>query len=166
MNNIKIKYLGNSKKKVSWSIMGNFYSYNLVPGKTISIRESLFDTIKGFGTFAIVKSAKVSKPIVKPIIEKESTEVITTKDEEVFVKQEEQITEYESKSSIDGQGPCNQVVEEIVEEDVEEETPDVDYMSLSKSKLKKLCRDNGLKVSGNRDDLAYRIMNFSITEND
>jgi hypothetical protein len=48
---------------------------------------------------------------------------------------------------------------------VEEDTPDVDYCSLRKAELKDKCKEKGLKVSGNRDDLIGRLVMSDIQNN-
>ena len=138
MSLVKLKYIGISKKRATWSSMDKTYSYNLIPGKVLELPEEQVSIISGFGSFQKIKT-------VETMIETESTEVITPEDEAVFKEQEVNIPEvqYENEPTIDGQGPSNEVIEEVEEDDFEE-TPEVDYMALTKAELKKLCRERGL----------------------
>jgi hypothetical protein len=162
---VKLIYNGIQEKKATWTCMGKLYSYNLIPGQIIMIPENQVKNLKGFGSFQLIKE-------IQPMVEVESTEIISEIDEEIFEKQieetvnipeeEDPFKKYEEEVK-DTQEDKIEDIEEIEVENTEvEESPDFDYTSLSKAELKRMCKERGLKTSGNRDDLIYRNVQFDV----
>lgn len=91
---IQLRFVGTSKKRVTWNSMGECFVYVVEPGEVISVPVSQANNAKAIGPFVEVheKTQNVKRkknPVakVKKIFEKESSEVVTESDVEVFTKQ-------------------------------------------------------------------------------
>lgn len=186
----RVKYLGTNKARVSWTSMGRGFSYNVRPGEIIVVPDDQVNNIRAAGSFSIVSApSKNQKPKVnKKVIRKEEPVIKKTVKPLPLVEEEPEVEETPEVEDVEEAVEC--VVEETPEEDFEDvdvndetkviqipekpsenvefvkspvkgEQPTIDYTSLRKEELKQICKDRGLKVSGNRDDLITRICNFS-----
>jgi hypothetical protein len=163
----KVKYNGTLKKKITWNSMGKGYAYNVRPGQIIQVPEDQITNVCGCGSFIVISSASKLREqgpkIVKKTVQKqvEPTPVKVVKPlpvlmvdepvevEEVVVNEPVEVTEV----------TVDEPVEEREDEDEECEKT-IDYTSIRKADLKDMCKKNGLKVSGNRDDLIARLVAF------
>ena len=153
--------------------MGKAYSYNVRPGEVISIPDDQVSNIRAAGQFAIISAPgfKKAKPTVnKKVIKKEApanpVRVVKhppvstpVQEEEVDVVVEEDFVDVDPEEET----KVLPQVEEKEEEHVHtEECAEkcVDYTSIRKAGLKDMCKDRGLHVSGNRDDLIARLVAF------
>ena len=87
----KLRYVGTYKRKITWNSMGECFSYTIYLGDVIHVPASQMNNARGFAPFEVVPNGKKKKKTVgtvRKIFEKESSEVITAKDEKVFQKQD------------------------------------------------------------------------------
>jgi hypothetical protein len=173
--NVTMKFKGSIKTKAVWTQMGKTYSYILIPEDTVEVPEDQIKNIQGFGSFTIVKGVDPIKD-VEPIIEEESSAVITKIDEAVFdeqvvveeVEEEEEVVVVVEEVKVNPFEKYESDVSETqapVEELEVEESPEHDYTSYSKTKLRGMCKERNLKKSGNRDDLIYRLVQSDVDNN-
>jgi len=180
----KVKFNGTNKARVSWNSMGKVYSYNVRPGEVLGIPDDQVNNICATGPFIIIsgpkkknKGPKINKKVIntvvekpvkvvkpKPIVEEKKEPVVESPvveepivEEEHVVEEEpvvEEITEDEETKVLPA---YNEIKDETNEED---EVDGIDYTSLLKDELKEMCRERGLKISGNRDDLISRLVAY------
>ena len=84
-----LRYVGTYKRRISWNSMGKAYSYVVSPGQLLQIPYSQMMNAKGAAPFEeleVREGKHVRK--VRRLVEKESTEVVTESDEDVFEKQD------------------------------------------------------------------------------
>lgn len=169
---VRLKYLGNIKKKISFTCMGKGYSYVVNPGDIITIPNSLVMAIKGCGTFEEIERRRPSDKIkvVRTTIEdtKEKVEETIIKRENVspFEVQEETNNDTEESKDVEETKEQEDIIEKeiVIEEDniddEEENENKIDYTSFRKKELKDMCSERNLKTNGNRDDLITRLCNY------
>jgi hypothetical protein len=177
----RVKFNGVKKAKVTWCSMGKVYSYNVRPGEVLAIPDDQVNNIRATGSFLVVsaphlakRKPKVNKKVLKkeePIKVVKLTPVVEPEPEVEVVEEpevEEVVEEVENEEIDPDENtkvlPAPVVVEEEEEEPVVVEAEDcdktVDYTSIRKADLKDMCKERGLHVSGNRDDLIARLVAF------
>jgi hypothetical protein len=166
----RVKYNGTNKAKVSWNSMGKAFSYNVRPGEVIAIPDDQVNNIRAAGSFSIISAPNMGKPkVIKKVIKKE-TPIKVVKPVPVVEPDPEPVEEpvEDAFEDIDTESETkvlSSAVEDVEEgEDLvdteEEEDKSVDYTSIRKSDLKDMCKERGLHISGNRDDLIARLVAF------
>lgn len=187
---VRLQYVGNIKRKIDFTTMGKGYSFSVRPGDIISVPDVAVMACKGCGTFEEVERRKPSSKVqvIKTTVSNndEPVEETTTIDRTVvdpfdvvepedevedpaddinFDNEEEEVSETDETKEIPIV-PVDEVVEahdEAHDERAKLENPidnDVDYTAFRKSELKDMCKERSLPVSGNRDDLIARLVNY------
>jgi len=136
---VSIRYVGAFKRRISWTSMGQCYSYNVVPGETIDVPISQVNNAKGCAPFedGLKKNRKHKVRKVRKLFEKESTEVVTKEDENLFIKQDklglvsDEDEDEEVLPSVviemdDDPEPTTEEIIAVVQNVIEEETEDVE----------------------------------------
>ena len=148
------KFNGTKKTRVTWNSMGKGYSYNVDPGETIAVPDDQVQNICGCGHFIVISS---NRRAIKPSVVKKSLERDVKPNPVVKVLKPVPVPE-KDEDDVVGDVEDNEV-------DLSLDVPEVsvkrvDYTAKCKKDLKDLCKENGLHVSGNRDDLITRLCNF------
>jgi hypothetical protein len=191
---VVLRYLGSSKKRLNWISGKEQFSYIVRPGDVIRIPDSEIMKAMGSAPFEVISEVVVKKPkkvkalpknqrdpLVEQVIRTEEksedvVDVVTKKDlPDPMDVEEDPLEKYNSEPIVEGVPPQALVETEEEEEpeefldpepvEEEEDSPKVDYCSLRKAELKQECKDRGLKVSGNRDDLIARLVMSDIQNN-
>ncbi|RLI46212.1 hypothetical protein DRO61_09525, partial [Candidatus Bathyarchaeota archaeon] len=126
-------------KVLSWVRAGKGYSYPVKHKCIISIDEEQVQAIRSLASFVEVKNPEAL--FIKPIIEKETSEVITESDMDTFIKQSTEVEEVEEVE----ESPVVEE-EEIITEEVEvdgDEENDTDFVQLTKKELAEWLAANG-----------------------
>jgi len=171
---VRLKYVGNMKRKISFVTMGKGYSFSVKPGEIISVPDVVATAAKGAAPFEAVVREKPSNNIkvvktvihnneepeeVESVIERVSVDPFVQKEiEEEVEKIEEEIDASADTDIIEAPFVEDIEEDEVEEEDVEEELS-IDYTSKLKSELKDMCVARGLSNRGNRDDLIAALVN-------
>ena len=158
----KIKFNGLKRAKITWNSMGKCYSYNVDPGEVIAIAEDQVGHACACGSFVILSSAKMLAKNGPKVNKKTIEATAPIKIVKPLPVVEEQIEEPEEEVM---ETVIIEVEDEVEEEKVEEEVVKVeekklDYTSIRKKELKDMCKESGLHVGGNRDDLIARLVAF------
>lgn len=155
----KLRFNGVKKKRATWSSMGKVYSYNLKPGSIIDLPENQVGNVGAFGSFVRLDVPVVAgKTVVnKKTIEKEDWTKKTVKPPVVEDVVEDIVEEVVEEI---------EVAEEVEDEEMIEDSPvediAIDYTSFNKKSLKTMCKERGISVSGNRDDLIANLVSFDL----
>lgn len=138
MAKVRLKYVGGNKRVLSWVRNGKGYSYPVSHNCVIKIDEEQVQAIKSLASFVELDAAPVD--FVKPIIETETSEVITESDMDTFIKQSGEVTEEPVVEEIVEEEP--EIITEEVEVDGDEED-DIDFVAFTKKELAAWLAENG-----------------------
>jgi hypothetical protein len=158
----KVKYVGETRRTFTWTSMGKTMSYSVSPNDIIDLADNQLPYLLSFGNMLvkIQETHKANKPKVEPVAPVKVDPIIAP----VVVPVPVAAPVVESlpapaPAEIVSEVPSVFVDEE--EEEVESASEEkVDYTGMTKSELKKLCKNRGLDTVGNRDDLICNLVGY------
>lgn len=166
----KLKYVGDTRRKFSWTSMGKVQSYTVGPNQTISIPEKELPYLMSYGVFRVIsddKAIKEPSKNIEKIHHKHKISPLASVERIVHVFEDTPSKTVESVSEVIEE-EMNEVEEiedveevtDVIEESntVDNEVKNIDYTSIRKAELKKMCEKRNLDTHGNRDDLIARLV--------